>query len=30
MAMESGQVRFFEDIYGYDEKLEELLRTRNP
>jgi murein L,D-transpeptidase YcbB/YkuD len=29
MAMESGQVRFFEDIYGYDEKLDELLQMRN-
>ena len=29
MAMESGRVQFFEDIYGYDQKLEELLQLRN-
>jgi murein L,D-transpeptidase YcbB/YkuD len=29
LAMESGQVRFFDDIYGYDEKLEVLLQLRN-
>jgi L,D-transpeptidase YcbB len=29
IAMESGRVQFFEDIYGYDQKLEELLQLRN-
>jgi murein L,D-transpeptidase YcbB/YkuD len=29
MAMDSGRVQFFEDIYGYDQKLEELLQLRN-
>jgi murein L,D-transpeptidase YcbB/YkuD len=29
IATESGQVRFFEDIYEHDKKLDELLRARN-
>jgi len=29
MATESGQVLFFDDIYGHDEKLEKLLQARN-
>lgn len=29
MATESGQVLFFDDIYGHDERLEKLLRAKN-
>jgi len=28
IATESGQTLFFEDIYGHDQRLEELLRAR--
>ena len=28
MATESGQVLFFDDIYGHDERLEKLLQAR--